>query len=671
MALPPSYTGGAFARSMPLPQADNSGARAIAGAVEQLGAVGAQARQQDLQVDARIEQIQRDRVRQDQAADFGLRFAQKRAELSQRITDLRAAPAPGAKGHADQVNALWDQASKDLIDPMTDPEARQSALTMLADYGGRLKTDEYAFETGKRIEKLGTDATQTFEQQALIARGATDGKTFVDEIARVDQFVPTLGLGEDATHKLTRMGKAQITRAFLEGTMERDPAAARELIDKPAIAALLADPDLVTGLSRSIGVEERRVEAAKRAEAAAALAAQKDQLATQRAMLDTGAGRPEDWDALAAGYAAAGEEAQAVGARAKGGEMRATVQYRAATLSEMDQRLSVLQGKRNNGGLSTAEASEMAGLSDLRRQSAERLNDTGGALSQYLFATGKTLPPISPEDAGGMRQRAQLATAAAAQYGRAIVQPIMEAELPVFRDMFAQGPAGKLRALQAIRQFGDARSVAGAAIQIAGNDDGDFRIAATLPPSIARDVLLGPDKLKTQPGVLNAKEAARVLSTYYGSALRQVGGGYDTDVLKAASQFYASRMVDGGETRWDAGRFAEALETVIGRNRASDGTIRGGVARSGQGLVILPPDRTPEALLRTFARAGEPDYRAAAGGRAPRWGDGSPMTLGHVRSLLPTYRGNGRYGFRGRDGRLIPNDQGGVYEVDIYQLKAR
>lgn len=636
-----------------------------------IGAAVAQLGQSIHQGEVRAYQIERQNTADSEAADFNRRFTEIRAAADTASVDARNNAAPGGAGHADRMVEWWRTQTVGLTDTITDDRVRRHAEGQLQDYAARIGSAEYAWQEGTRVKKVVSDQSEATAIAANRARRSTDYDAFRDELTLGRQAIEAMpGVPAEIREGLIEERERAVAIGFLTGVVDRSPKQIATLLNTGRFDDLVSPQDQER-LRQGADVEIRRTEAAARAEAAAALAAKREELATRRAELDTGAGTPQDRAALAQDFQSIGDTSTAVEQAAKSVSDAAAIGWRSAKLVEMDARISTLQGKRNGGGLSTSEAAELTGLSDLRSQSASRLNGPGGALAQYLFATGKALPPLDPGNPDAMRQRAQLAAAAAAQYGRTVVEPITEAELPTFRDLMGQGATGKVRALEAIRRFGDARAIAGAARQMAGSDDGDFRIAATLSPQVARDVLLGPDRLKTQPGVLDAKAAARVLSTYYGSVLRQVGSGYDVDVLSAAQNFYVSRMVARGETTWDPGRFAEAIETVMGRRPAADGTMRGGVARTPQGLVVVPPDRTPEALMRTFARAGEPDYRAAAGGRAPRWGDGSPMTLGQVRGLLPTYRGNGRYGFRARDGRLIPNDKGGVYEVDIYQMRAR
>ncbi|KQM60058.1 hypothetical protein ASE65_10150 [Sphingomonas sp. Leaf16] len=619
---------------------------------------------------ARADQLDRQNRADSEASTAALKMAEAQLKVSQQRDAARANPLPGAAGHAEVMAGDFDAAMQGIADGVTDRRVQRSVAEQIAARRAAFVGGENMWATAKAVEMNVENLRQTGEQWSAFALTSADPNAASIAHRAIDDMVDGQQNIGEFREPVRRELHQRVASGDIQRKQDQSPKALIAAIDAGAYNDLF-DGTQLARFRDGAQVEINRAAAAARAEAAAQKALRREQLATLRAQLEAGAGTPQDWEKYGEGVAAIGDTSQAVTARARAAEMRAAAQWKGASLQVMDERVSALTAKRDRTGLSTQEAAELKGITRERSEAVTRLNGQGGALSQYLYATGKTLERLNPDDAGAMQRRAQLAAAAASMYNRGTVEPITETELPMFRDMFAAGPAGKLRALETIRRFGDARAVAGAARQVAGSDDGDFRIAVMLPPQVARDVLLGPDKLKTQPGVLNAKEAARVLSTYYGSAVRQVGGGYDADVLKAATQFYASRMIDGGETTWDPGRFAEAIETVLGRTRSANGTIRGGVARTQQGLVIVPPDRTPETLMQTFARAGEPDYRAAAGGRAPRWGDGSAMTRGQLRTLLPTYRGNGRYGFRGRDGRLIPNDQGGVYEVDIYKLPAR
>ena len=234
------------------------------------------------------------------------------------------------------------------------------------------------------------------------------------------------------------------------------------------------------------------------------------------------------------------------------------------------------------------------------------------------------------------------------------------------------GAGGRIQVLQTLAGFGDARVIDGAARQVSGSGDGAFRIASkmlTYPAgqAVAGAIVRGDELRGKQPWPDKVQRQARAdFMKYYGGAMR--GGDLPTDYINdlfdGAMGFFASRT-NGGV--YDAGRFAEATEAVLGRNGG-----RGGVARvPGQGIVIAPPTMSPEAMMMRFARGREPDYRAAADGRAPVYSDGTPLTRGALRTMLPTMLADGRYGFKGANGALLHNDRGGIYAVDLHRLPAR
>ena len=134
-------------------------------------------------------------------------------------------------------------------------------------------------------------------------------------------------------------------------------------------------------------------------------------------------------------------------------------------------------------------------------------------------------------------------------------------------------------------------------------------------------------------------------------------GSYRTDVLEASRAFYGQRASDGGLHQYDPGRFAQAIETVLG-----------GVARTPQGIVLVPGGRKPADVLTALSRAGPLDYAHAAGGHAPRWNDGSVMTERDFKALLPTMVADGVYGFRGRNGQLVHDETGDTYTITLAKL---
>src|SRR3546814_3293258 len=111
-----------------------------------------------------------------------------------------------------------------------------------------------------------------------------------------------------------------------------------------------------------------------RAADAHAVSLRREQLSTDKANLETGAGTSADWVQLADGYTVIGDTSSAAEARNKASETRATEQYRGEALPQLAQRIGDLQSIKNGKGLTTQQASQLNGLHTLRGQTKARLD---------------------------------------------------------------------------------------------------------------------------------------------------------------------------------------------------------------------------------------------------------------------------------------------------------
>jgi hypothetical protein len=325
----------------------------------------------------------------------------------------------------------------------------------------------------------------------------------------------------------------------------------------------LMSPEAATATLQDIDVEERRqaaqarmLVAEQRAGDAHARALKREDLSAVKVALDKGAGTPADWEKLATSYEAIGDTSSAVDAHSRGVEMGAAIKYRGVGLPQLDQRITELQGKQS---LSVDEASELRGIRTLREQTQQRLNQPGGALTQFQFATGKSIEPLNPDDPHTFARRASLAISAARTYGRQMVEPLTAADAQPLKDLVSSGdPTKRLNALMVITKFGNPLAIEGAARQVAADGDGGFRIAATLltlpgdaGAQAARDILRGPEAAKTNGQVFLPSEAKRIFQDYAAPALVNMPANYGGDVYTAAWNLYVSRMTQHGKAAWD------------------------------------------------------------------------------------------------------------------------
>lgn len=613
--------------------------------------------------------IERQQRADTEAAAFNATFAKLREEADAAAIDLRNKAAPGGAGHADAMRDWWEKRSAGLTEGITEDRIRRSAQAQLQEYGGRLRSSEYQWQEGRRVGKIVTDQGE----MAAVARNRAyrlpDQQAFAQEITIGRQGIEALeGVPADVRDKLIRDFEENVAVGFFTGMIERDPGNVAKVLDSGEFDGILP-AEQIDRLRTGAVIQIQRIQSAEKAEAAQALIIKKKELAERRAKLEAGSGTPQDWADLARDYEAVGEGAAAVTARATGQTKMAAQAHLGDTPEELRSQIASLTAKKNTSGLSVKEAATLAGMIDEQGVQQGLLGQPGGALLAHERATQKPIAPLDLNDPASFRVRALQASAAAQRYGRVAAEPILPTELPTFVDLVSGGATQKLQALQIIQGFGDPQVIRAAGAQIAGKD-GAFRIASQLPLSVAREVLRGDDALKSGQPVWKEDRARADFSKWYGPVLRWIDGSYRDDVFQAAKSFYAGRAVDGGEQQYNPGRFAEAIETVLGRMSGPNGPT-GGIARHSKGIVLVPQGMKPDALLQRFARATAQDYAAASGNHSPRWSNAldRKITRREFAQFLPTaIDGAGHYAFRGPGGRLIEDERGETYVIDIKRL---
>ena len=412
----------------------------------------------------------------------------------------------------------------------------------------------------------------------------------------------------------------------------------------------------------AIAADERRVAAEQRAAAAAARAERREELATLRSQLDTGAGSSADYLALAEGYSAIGDTSAAAEARAKAGERKAAEGYRGASLSTLDTEIAALEARE--GKLSPNQASTLTGLRTLREQTASRLNEPGGALRQEQYASGRPVAALDLADPASFQARANSAVAAARNQGGR-VEPLFADDIRRLEGSMQGEASERLKVLRTIAQFRDPRAIEGAARQLTGEGDGDFRIAATLVSSpggekLALEVLRGRDALATSEKAFNGGLAQFEFNRSAAPALSGMPPDYSRDVFDGAKAIYAERSRQKGSTAWDAALWRSSVNAALGGNERG-----GGIVRRGDKYVSLPPGWTGEQLFSRIAAM--PTQKVAKGGE-PIWPDGSQVTIGQIRALTPVRVGGTVYGFQTRAGRLLGTKGGRPYLIDASKL---
>lgn len=678
MAEAPVYAPGGVPQTARLPGLDNGAAGfGLASDIGQAaGAIEAN-RNAERSTNVQLAQIEREglELRETSAAHAALAQHQNDTDVF-FAQQQQANGAAGGAGTAAAVAKYWDDGVSKILEGVTSPAVRARLLPSVAE-ASRVKSQAMIWESTAGVKRAVADLDVASNIQ--INRGIAQahggaGLTALDDVdkqlAGMIDSVP--GQSADDKQKLLREKAAEARIAFNRATADVDPAAAMQQLEDPRFAIL--DPKVMTALRKNADDELHSQASQARAKAAADKALQMKALQTQQALLETGAGKPRDWGALADGFDAIGETDNAVRMRAKGAEMAATMAYRGESLPQLDAQITTLQAKRNGDGLSPAEATSLSGLSALREQQAGRLREPGGALKQYVFATGQTLAPINWSDPQSVRDRATVARAAAERAGQLRVEPLTDADVVPIKQAFENGPTGKMLALRMLAQLGDAEAIAGAAHQVSGaQEDAGFRVAATfmtLPngEQVARDVLRGPDALKSNTKVFNATRA-KVAFADYAKSMRGLPADMVADRFEAAKDLYASRMTALGHTDWDANQWAAAMDAGMGAYRQG-GVKYGGTAQINGQRVVIPTGWTSDGLFRRIARAQGEDWNKAAG-VLPVWPDHTTPTADQLAKLTPMWLGGTHYGLLTSAGRLLQAKNGNHYIFDAAKLPWR
>lgn len=663
--------GPAQAVGLPSASPDSFGAQ-IGGAVSQLGGTLHETKLRAYQLERRV-------TADRELSEGTLRLVQARQTLDTARDQARATAASGGAGHTEAMATAADAALANVAEGITDDAVRRQLTTQVAEYRGQFVGAEHAWQTVKAAASTTENAGNALDAMTAQTRTSTDATAYATNTRAWDALVGGLGnIDEDTRTKLLRQGHAGLAIAHAQNGIDTDPAKTIGLLRSGVYGDVL-DGRQVDALIDQAEAKVRSNEAVERARVSADRATMRDQLGAVETTLTAGGGTYADRLQLADRYATLGDQSKAAEWRGKAAEFKASAGATGWTLPQLDQRIAALQAKQAGGGLDAGEAHELNGLVDRRRVTTSNLDQSGGALVQGSIATNRPIQPLDLSNPDSVAVRVSQARAAQRLYGRPTMEPLLASEMPGLKQLVAQGPAGKLQALDAIRAFGDPAAIWGAASQIAGAGDRDFRAAAALPHDVARDVLMGAEALRANPTLwaegTNAKAQA-VIADYH-AVLSWMPQEYQADLWEAAKGIYLARAGRRGAGKWDADTspllFREALAAAVGRSVAANGTVRGGMVQMEHGRVLVPADMQPQAFAILLRRgASDADYVRASGGHHPRWADGSIMDRAQFnREMLPTALGGGRYGFKGPDQRLINDETGRTYTVDINVLRGR
>jgi hypothetical protein len=615
-------------------------------------------------IEERIREKEKRQRDDDQAAEFNVRFAQARDEEERAAVDAKTAAPEGGAGHSEAIRKRWDTRRQQLLEGITSERVRNYATERLAAWGSEFQSREYAWEQGRRVEKLGSDVDRTIDISANRARRAIDASAFGEELDEFENGVELLSVPADLKSRLVREGRDRIARSFLEGMNGRDPRQAQALLESGVFDEYLK-PETLDILRGEAGVEIRREETEQRAALAAEKAqAREDINVFQKQLADGVPVKDEDIQrvqGLAQKYGFDGEVYDLGKARIINNANRV---YRAATPIQLDQRVKELDASIAGAGdkAKPEQVIERDHLRTLLTQRSEELKSD--PLDFGARGLGMRIDPIDFNDPASLQRRAQSARAVANATG-APIRLLTNEEAEILSVQAAAGGAGRRSVAEQLARLG-ARDALIAARQVAGEDE-VLQRAVTLGPNSRALALAGPEYAEKNPKLVPKEESSALYERIVSRSLRHLGGEFDGATLETARNIYAGfagRKGYAGEFRPDW--FGTAINMALGTTKRG-AEWQGGLGQYNGRKILLPTTMTQREFDTALTRINRPLQGASTG--TPVWGDGSPIKASQVLTqFTPVAVRDGVYRFETARGDVLLQKGGGPWLLDVRKL---
>lgn len=633
------------AAAQPLPQssAERFGA-GLGRVIQQIGDVAQQQRLQDQQIEQKLEA---DR----QAGEFQRRFGEAREAASALSRESRLT---AGVGHARQLAEEWQKLRDPLLEGIDHPEVRQRAEASLDEFGIRFRTGEADFEVAqvarqnvdnfRRALNTAANRTRRLESVDDYAAELTIQLDAIDGLQTVDQAGRT-ALADEAEQTLAVN--------FLQGMIDRDPEAAKALIDSAAFDATLT-PQQVEALRNGADVEIRRAAAQAERDQAASVAEFRQEVALVKEAQSQGIDVTDRLDALARRAGELGDTTLALDldglvadnrfARTYGGQTPVQIERRIADLRRVPQRTPQQQR-------------ELKWLETNRSPLAEGFDsDPAG----WLTRNDSPPPPVDLADPSSFAAAARWATAQTAAIGRPVT-PFTKAQIDQFEANMTT-PAGERLVMEALGAMPITMRTQ-VARQIVPTDE-SFAVMVTLPKPMREFALRGRDALKNDKRFLQkfidedpdlAEDFVRIQQEFTG-ALRTVAPGQRAAILTTAKRILAGKMDKQGSDFNGLG-WRRALHQALGGEgdpNAGGDQSKGGLGRWFEdSWFVVPAGMTPRQFSTRIKQA------AAQGRQRAVNPDGSPVNMSRV---VPVLMPGGRYRLRTAAGEDVADATGAVWE---------
>lgn len=628
----------------PFVDADQFGA-GIGRAVEQLGNTVQQERLQDFQIEQK-------RVAQEEWAQFQHGFALGRENMDGIAREARTNAEGGARGHTLRMREAWEAQRDSLLEGITDRDVKARAITQFEEVGQRFRTGEADWEDGKRAEKMVFDFSAARDMGANRVRRLGNPSDYTAELEIQFEAIDALGVDENSKDKLRGETEQIYAVQFLRGRIDEDPGVAKALLAGGAFDAIL-QPNQVEALMNGADVEIRSQQVAAAREAAAELAAAKEQIATLVEFDRQGVVIPEDQlEAAAQVAAASGDTSLAVKLDGiKANNIFARV-YEKSTPLIREGRMADLAAKEKR------TANEDRELQWLQTKSGALDNEFNSDPVRSLAKHGG-VPPIDLGDPASLQARSAWARQQTEATGR-YVPPMSAAEAAPMRDLYAKGNGGKKQVFDLLDNFApdDRVSVA----RMIAPQDTVFQELSTLRSGWrdravegrealkANAALLKSDRVEVEDGMLAADAAFNQATRFMESDRREA--------VRAIGKHILASFVTEGNALTE-----RAMQTALQRAMGAEGSganQTGGMKRwGGTDSWFLLPDGVNGASFAAAVAKNNRENPAVAAVNP----DGSPANLNRA---TPVALGGGWYEFHTVSGEVVKAKTGRNYRVRVF-----
>ena len=459
-----------------------SAASTGAGVADAIGQAGAVIQQEKLE-DARLDRQLRDNSEWSAAmvVDAEVRNRTQTFALEGRNSD--------EPGHAERVGKEIEAAREQLLGMVTSPRLKQQMEVRLADWGETLRAREANWEVLRGQEKVVENVEQTLRVLDGEARRAATPLEFDKVLKAYREGLAGLDLPDEVKGKLDVEVQQRAAVGFIRGMTDRDPAAARALIDSGAFDGMISG-DQLDVLRNGAEAEIRRVEREREREQAEAVANVQAQINQLIQFEGLGIAQPvEAYDDAIQAAMAIGDTKLVTQLTALKNNNEFTREWSPsnATALQREQRMAALNRKNKR---TQEEDMELAFLQ--KRAPGWASEEARDPVSQAMLRGGKGAPPvIDLNDGASWNDRAAWMNA------RDIASAFSGAELRELQEA-AETPQGELQVMEQLDKVRDDFARFAMAQQIRP-DDPTFHTMAMLRPAIRSTIRQGRKAIANNP----------------------------------------------------------------------------------------------------------------------------------------------------------------------------